>query len=344
MKVAVVYNAKDGRVVNVFGLQNREWYPPETVALVSDALTGAGHEVRLIQGDRDLLAHLEGFLPRLAGSVPPGMVFNLALGIQGKCRYTHVPAALEMGGFAYTGSSPLGHTLALDKVVSKQIFIAAGLPTPAFAVMDGRGPFGHRLRYPLVVKPRSEAASMGIAVVHDEPSLREAVMNIRETFRQQALVEELIEGRELNVSVYGNSPPLTLPVLELLMEGVHPNIYTHELKFNHTGARISKVCPADLPPELAARLRDLAVRAFQALNLYDHARVDIRLDKADRPFLLEINSMVSINPASSFIHAAKAVGMSYNRLINAVLEAALERYAREEPGLFAGPKPGHFIS
>lgn len=338
MKVAVVHNAKNGQVVNTFGMQNREWYPPETVALVADALTNAGHTVSLIQGDRSLLTSLAGFMPDLSRDKTPAMIFNLALGIQGKCRYTHIPAILEMAGFPYTGSSPLGHALALDKVVTKQIFIAAGLPTPRFAVMEGNGPFLHNLRYPLVVKPRSEAASMGVTVAENAEALREAVANIQETYKQEALVEELIEGRELNVSMYGNFPPRILPILELHMEGVSPNIYTHELKFNHTGAKVSKICPADLQPALTAHIRDLSLRAFRALNLYDHARVDIRLDRENNPYLLEINSMVSINPASSFVHAAKTVGISYIQLINKVLDAAVERYAREAPEVFVTSK------
>lgn len=339
MKVAVVYNARDGQVVNAFGMQNKEWYPPETVVLVTDALKNAGHAVRLIQGDRFLLSNLAEFLADFSRTKTPVMVFNLALGIQGRCRYTHIPAILEMAGFPYTGSSPLGHALALDKVITKQVFIAAGLPTPRFAVMGADGPFLHSLRYPLVVKPRSEAASMGVTVASNERILREAVADIQATYRQEALVEELIEGRELNVSLYGNFPPQILPILELQMKGVSPNIYTHELKFNHSGVRVDKICPADLTPGLAAHIRDLSLRAFRALNLYDHARIDIRLDKENNPYLLEINSMVSINPASSFIHAAKTVGISYEQLINKILAAALERYARDAPDVFVTSAP-----
>jgi len=125
------------------------------------------------------------------------------------------------------------------------------------------------------------------------------------------------------------------------MGDANPNIFTHELKFDHTGSKVTRVCPADLSQELSAHIQDLSLRAFQALNLYDHARVDIRLDKNHNPYLLEINSMVSINPTSSFVYAAKTVGISYEQLINTILEAALERYARESPGLIEAivPRP-----
>lgn len=337
MKVAVVYNRHKDGVINTFGLQNKEWYPEETVDLVAKALKKAGHSVKLIEGDRYLLVHLDDFLPKLSPDEEPGIVFNLALGIQGKCRYTHVPAALEMAGIPYTGSSPLGHALALDKAISKQIFLASGLATPQFFVFNDKNQLKDlklRLKFPLVVKPRSEGASIGLTVVENEKSLKEAIAYVLETFKQPALVEEFIEGREINVSIIGNYPPFVFPVLELEMGKTGSNVFTYEDKFHFSGKKIQKICPADLSAGLDTRIRNIALQAYKALSIYDQARVDMRLDKNNNPYLLEINSMVSINPSSSLVYAAKVIDLDYDQLINKILESAITRYAWEEPEIF----------
>ncbi len=334
MNVAVVYSVRDGQTINRFGMRNHEYYPAPTVDLVIEALRRGGHVVEPFVADCGLLARLADWLPKQTGGEITGMVFNLALGLQGKCRYTHIPAMLEMTGIPYTGSSPLGHALALDKLVAKQIFLAAGIATPRFAVFDSPGPLTHDLRYPLVVKPRSEAASFGLSVVDDHHSLRKAVETVVETFQQSALVEEFIAGREVNISLIGNDPPSVLPILELEVSG-GTNVLSHDLKFDHTGNRVKKICPAQLDAALRERLRGIAVRAYGALNVYDHARVDIRIDEFGDPWVLELNSMASINPASSLVHAARAAGLEYDALINEILESACARYRREAARLSA---------
>jgi len=339
MKVAVVYNPNAKGIINVFGIQNREWYPEETIKLVVAALESRGHEVELIPGDRFLLTNIKKFLPKLSKRRSNGVVLNLALGIQGKCRYTHVPAILETGGIPYTGSSPLGHILALDKVVAKQIFLASGLPTPNYQVFSAPDQPTAGLAFPLIVKPRGEAASFGLRIVHDEASLREAVGRILGEYKQTALVEEYIEGREVNVGVLGNDPPEAFPVLELELGQGENQIYTHEVKFAKSRRKAAKkVCPADLPPETAAFTQKIALQAYQALNVYDFARVDFRLDRYNQPHVLEVNSMASLNPGSSFVHAASKAGYDYDGLVNRIVEVAYQRYAAEEPDYFRQPE------
>jgi D-alanine-D-alanine ligase len=341
MKVAVVYNPDARGIINVFGIQNREWYPQETIDGVVRALEKGGHEVELIPGDRFLLSRLNKFLPKLSRRRANGLVLNMALGIQGKCRYTHVPALLEVAGVPYTSSSPLGHILALDKVVAKQIFIASGLPTPNYRVFSSPDERAHSLEFPLIVKPRGEAASFGVKVVHDESSLREAVDRNLNEYKQTVLVEECIQGREINVGILGNDSPEPFPVLELLLNAGKDQVYSHEAKFAKSSRkRARKICPADLPKETAAYVQKIAVQAFQALNVYDFARVDLRLDEFNRPYILEVNSMASLNPGSSFVHAAKKAGYTYDQLINKIVEVAHRRYAAEEPDFFNAQKDG----
>jgi D-alanine-D-alanine ligase len=335
MKVAVVYNPDAKGIINVFGIQNREWYPMETVQRVAHALERGGHEVDLIAGDRLILSRLKKCLPKLSKRRTNGIVLNMALGIQGKCRYTHVPALLEVAGVPYTGSSPLGHILALDKVVAKQIFKASDLPTPKYQVFFDPDQKVANLEYPLIVKPRGEAASFGLRIVHDDESLRDAVHYILMNYKQTALVEEFIEGREVNVGILGNREPEAFPVLELKLENTGDPIYTHESKFRRSRRKkATKVCPADLPAETAAYIQNISIQGFRVLNVQDFARVDLRLDRYNQPHILEVNSMASLNPTSSFVYAAKKAGYSYDKLINRIVEVACERYADEEPEYF----------
>jgi D-alanine-D-alanine ligase len=342
MKVAVVYNRDKKGLINVFGMQNKEQYPEETIQKVVTALEKGGHDVHLIPADRFLLSSLKKVLPKLSRRRPNGIVLNLSLGVQGKCRYTHVPAILEVAGIPYTGSSPMGHILALDKVVTKQILMAAGLPTPNYRVLGSVEQTVPELKYPLIVKPRSEAASFGLKVVGDEKGLHEAVSEVLNDFKQHALVEEFINGREVNVGILGNFPPQAFPVLELELAEKEQKVYSNEIKFTRaTKNKVRKVCPADFPKETTAYIQKIAIESYHVLNIYDFGRVDIRLDEFNRPFILEMNSMASINPMSSFVLAARAAGYSYTKLINRIIDVAVKRYAVEEPEFF-GDKNASF--
>ena len=335
MHVAVVYNKDRGGTINVFGIQNREWYPQETIDLVVESLEKSGHSVELIPADRMLLTKLKKFLPKLSKRRHNGIVLNIALGVQGKCRYTHIPSILEVAGIPYTGSSPEGHTLALDKVVTKQLLMASHLPTPDYRVYYSPDIEAPHLKFPIIVKPRGEAGSYGLKVVNDKTKLIEAVSEIITEFKQPALAEEFIEGREVNVSLLGNHPPLALPVLELVMSEGPKGIYSHEHKFDkRRRKKTKKICPAKLPRETSAYLQKLALQAFEVLDTYDYGRLDFRLDQYNQPYILEMNSMASINPDSSFVTSAKKAGLDYSRLINRIIEVAVERYAREAPDYF----------
>ena len=207
MKVAVVYNRESKNVINLFGLPNQEKIGKKTIRRVSEALKKGGHQVIALEGDKDLVVRLEQFMPRVLKGERPGLVFNISYGIQGQARYTHVPSILEMIGVPYVASGPLAHSLSLDKVVTKMILRQHDLPTPEFLVMDAPDAELPELPSPMIVKPKSEAVSFGLKVVHDEEELREGAAVIFKKFQQPVLVEQYIAGREINVGVVGNSPP-----------------------------------------------------------------------------------------------------------------------------------------
>ncbi len=327
MKVAVIYNKveiSDSDVINVFGMRTKERYDPKMVELVASALEEGGHNVRTIEGNMNVIDELQNFMPRVVRGERPGMVFNMAYGIQGQSRYTHIPAMLEMLGIPYIGSGPTGHAIALDKVLAKIIFLRHKLPTPAFWLVAGPEEHLENLQYPVIIKPKMEAVSFGLRIAHNDEELREAVEEITREFQQQALVEKFIPGREFAVGLLGNNTSLeNLPIVEIDL-GDDPNAYqTLEDKTQHFRG---KICPARIPSELADRLRDLAVSAFNAVGLYDFARVDFRMDPDGRLYILEINSMASLNLTGSFVLAAKVSGLDFAALVNRMLDVAAVRY------------------
>ncbi len=323
MKVAIIYNKDLSGVINTFGMQNKEVYDPSTVQRVADALEKGGHNVAVIDGNMHLIDRLQAFMPRVMMGERMGMVFNMAYGIQGESRYTHIPSMLEMLGIPYVGSSPSGHALALDKVITKIIMQKHGLPTPDFWVFSSAEDDMSSVKYPVIVKPKMESVSFGLKVVYNESDLRKAVSFIISEFDQQALVEQFIRGREFAVGVLGNQPSEVFPVLEIDLDNDPDAIQTVD---NKKTAPRKKVCPAVIPDELARKMQQLSVEAFNALQLRDFSRVDIRLDEDSNIYLLEINSMASLGRTGSYVHAAGKHGYNFEQLVLKMLDVAAVRY------------------
>ena len=252
-----------------------------------------------------------------------GIVFNMAYGIQGESRYTHLPAMLEMLGIPYVGSNPAGHALALDKVFTKIIMQNHGIPTPKFWVYSDAQADMSLVEYPVIVKPKMESVSYGLQIVHDESGLRKAVKFIIDEFQQQALVEQFIRGREFCVGLLGNNPPEAFPLLEIDFEDDPNGIHSFEDKISKPR---KKICPANLSKELSDEIVQFSIRAFNALELRDFARVDIRVDENQNIHLLELNSMASLGPTGSYVRAAQVAGYDFRTLVNKMLDVASKRY------------------
>jgi len=326
MKVAIIYNKDLTGVINQFGLQNKEIYNPNTVQRIAEALEKGGHNVRIIDGNMHVIESLHEFMPKVMESERMGMVFNMAYGIQGESRYTHLPAMLEMLGIPYVGSGPAGHALALDKVITKIIMQKNNIPTPQFWVFSKSEEDMTEVQYPAIVKPKMEAVSYGLRLVHDEDELKDAVKFVIAEFQQQALVEQFIRGREFCVGLLGNGDPEAFPVLEIDL-GDDPD--TIQTQFDKLENPRNKICPADISQKLADRMVKLSKQAFNALGLKDFARIDIRVDKNENIYLLEINSMASLGLTGSYVHAAQVAGYDYTGLVYKMLEIATVRYFSE---------------
>lgn len=329
MNIAVVHNINQGGVINRFGRLNREMYYRNEIDAFITTLRNSHSRVEEFDGDTFLFQKLEAFLPPITDAQKPdGLVFNLAYGIQGENRYTHIPAMLELAGVPYTGSGPLSHSIALDKEITKRILLQAGIPTPGFVVIedetDGEKVKRHGLDYPLIIKPKNEAGSFGISVVDDEQELMANVAATLKEYSQPLVVEEYLNGRELNVGLLGNGS--TLEVFEPV-----------EIDFSNSGERFQSfkgkksgryghICPADIPEDLRAELQDLARQTFNLLRCCDYARIDFRLDSSMKPFVLEINSMAAIHDKGSYYHGAQRAGYTYQTMLNTMVETAMKRY------------------
>ena len=269
----------------------------------------------------------------------PVAVINLCESLRGDNRFEAlVPMLLEFEGLAFTGSPPASLLQALHKDRAKRLLLGSGVSTPAAFVIETLADV-ERLhpRFPLIVKPTREDASVGIArqsVVRDRAALRERVGHVLEHYRQPALVEEFIEGREINVSILErvDGPPEVLPLHEIDFSGMpadRPKIVSFEGKWVESSPEYhgTKPVPCQLPsPELQARVEKTALAAFRALDLRDYGRVDLRLAADGTPFVIDVNPNCDLSAqGGGFSRAARASGMTYRDLVLRLLALAMNR-------------------
>ncbi len=342
-RVALLYNLKHNATAEPGAPPDAlaEYDSVETVQALEDALRASGHQVIPLEGDKTLLDTIR--------QAEPDIAFNICEGHRGDARESQVPALLEMLGIPYTGSKILAHAISLDKAMAKRVWRDCGLPTAPFQVFHrGDEPLDEQLTFPLFVKPVREGTGMGIngrSVVHDEAALREQVGWVIQTYRQPALVEGYLPGREFTVGLIGNTLAPgqhrgnglydergfhLFPVLEIDSNvGAGQGLYNAEAKSYYPGEGGAPLylCPADIPPHLEAELKRLAVAAFETIGALDVARVDFRLGADGQPYLIEINTLPGLNPTvSDLCIMARAEGVHYTELINEIVNLAVDRY------------------
>ncbi len=309
-----------------------EWDTEETIYAVKAALEEQ-HNVTLIEADKECF---QKFL-----QVQPEIVFNVAEGMNGASREAQVPAILEMLGIPYTGSDPVTLGICLDKSRAKEILSYYKIPTPLFSVVSSLKDLSQvQVPLPAIVKPLHEGSSKGIfnsSVVRTNRELEEQVEKIIVEYEEPALVEQFLPGREFTVALLGNEPNLEIfPIVEMRFDslpvGVNP-IYSYEAKWiwDQIDHPIDvHECPAKLSPSLRARIEEVCRQAYSALRCRDWCRIDVRLDSEERPHIIELNPLPGILPNpqehSCFPKAARAAGLSYNAMIQRVLDSALSRY------------------
>jgi len=297
---------------------------------VAEALVKLGHE--------PVMYELDGSHKSLLGlgRADCDLIFNLAESFaDDDTSDFKIAALLELLGKKYTGSGSHGLMLAQDKAVAKKIFAFHGIHTPTFAkCYRGRLDFSHDLQFPVIVKPSREDGSIGIefsAVVNSIRELMERMDWLHTNFDSPVLIEEYIEGREMYAGIIGNDKPQALPIIELdlskLPEGT-PRIAAAEVKWGK-GTRAYRdtksAVATDLADETAQLLQQTAVAAYQALELRDYGRVDMRLQPDGRVQVIEVNPNPWLASRAEFAMAARKSGRTYTQLVAEIVELALAR-------------------
>jgi D-alanine-D-alanine ligase len=291
-----------------------------------------------------------GLMARLR-SQPTDLVLNLCESIGGDARgEMALPCLLEMLGLPYTGSPALALGLALHKDKAKELLLARGVPTPPFRTVERVEEVDRlALPFPLIVKPSREDASVGVdfdSVVHDTRSLREAVARVLSTFRQPALVEHFVAGREIYVSLLGNTPRVALPLSEIRFGETfrgRPHIVSYRAKWEPASPECidSPSVPCTLPRDTERRVVEAALAAFDALGCRDYGRVDLRLSEDGKPWVIDINPNCDLHPGAGFARSAAAAGMEYSVLALRLVDVALERthgHPSRRPGRQGRPR------
>ena len=309
-----------------------EWDSPETISAVESALKKLGGVVRLEAN--------EEFPEKLRRS-RPDIVFNIAEGLNGVNREAHIPAICEFFGVPYSGSDPFTLALCLDKARTKETLNFHRIATTPFTVVRNLDdlPKARALPLPLFVKPLHEGSSKGITdrnLCWDYPHLGDQTRFLLETYHQPVLVEQYLPGKEFTCGVLGNGDDaVVLPIVgmnfETLPEGALP-IYSFDAKFvwdRPDDPLDIFECPAKVSPALKSSIESTVLAAYHALGCRDWARVDVRLDGAGIPNLIEVNPLPGILPRpednSCLPKAARAAGIRYDELIQACLRHAAAR-------------------
>ena len=317
----------------------------KTIQALLEAIRSGGHTCEFLEGDITIVDTVRKFKPDIC--------FNICESHFGDAREAQVPAILEKLRIPYMGSKVLCLALGLDKPMTKRVLAYHDLPTPDFQTFERVDePLDEKMKFPLFVKPSREGTGMGItakSIVINEGELRDQVGLIIERYKQAALVETFIEGREVTVGMVGNLvgpvarrlplnenlpriqaglrffPPMEVDLTPYLETDA---VYANRLKVA-LADQLNYICPAPLDDDMVDELNWLAAAVFRVTGALDVARVDFRLNTHEdwKPYILEINPLPGLSPGiSDIVIEAAAEGVDHPTLVNMILETALRRY------------------
>ncbi len=299
---------------------------------IKGALDELGYRTSVMNVDGDIFRLID-----YLRSEKPDLIFNLVECVENESQQEmNVAGIYELLKIPYTGASALTLGTALHKARVKEILTYHGIKTPKFHLVhaNDKGFLNGHLRFPMIVKPSHEDASVGISeksVVYTMADLRKRIRYIIHEFNQPALVEEYIDGRELNVAILGNTPAVALPISEIDFSGLHDGMHkivSYEAKWVHGTVEFEGtkgVCPAPLSASLEAKIKAIALQCYRLIGCRDYARVDMRLTRESVPYVLEVNPNPDISDDAGFARSARAYGLSFHQTIGKIVEIALDR-------------------
>jgi len=327
MRIGLAYDLKDVISPETGDPEDalEEYDSAETIELISTVFKSAGHSVVNMGGGADFLLNI------LRERVD--LVFNIAEGRGNyRSREAQVPSVLEMLDIPYSGSDPQCLAICLDKPLTKQLVKAAGIPTPAWHVIDTPEQLSAAswdgLAYPAIIKPAYEGSSKGIHVgslVGNPEESVEVVARLLRCYRQPMMVEEFIPGDEVTVGVVGNTPPAVLGMMRIVpKKKVDHFVYSLEVKRDYLN-RVDYECPARLEEDVLAEIAASSLKAFTVLGCRDFARLDFRVGPDRIPYFIEVNPLPGLGTYSDLIIMALKLGWHYEELIDTILRAVVKR-------------------
>jgi D-alanine-D-alanine ligase len=330
MRIGLAYDLKD-KVPEPQGKPEdalEEYDSLETVDAIAKAIEAQHHSVVKLGGGREFLSNVLGQRVDL--------VFNIAEGLGNyRGREAQVPSVLEMLGVPYSGSDPLCLAVSLEKPLAKRLVSFSGVATPRWQVVGDTKQLKEvewgQFPLPAFAKPAHEGSSKGIRItsrLENSPQIVEAVTGLLEYYQQPVMVEEFISGEEVTVGVIGNSPPKVVGIMRVVpRKKTDYFVYSLEVKRDWESL-LTYECPALLGKGVLQDIADSSLKAYEALGCRDFARMDFRISPDGTPYFLEINPLPGLNPKSGDLPImAGKMGWTYEALISAVLNAALQRYS-----------------
>jgi D-alanine-D-alanine ligase len=327
LKVAVLFNSpvKPSRGEDIDYVADAE--VEEQVETVEGVL-----EKLEIEHERlPLRESVESFVEELK-AYSPDVAINLCESAFGDSHLEmNVPLILELLKIPYTGSPPLTLGLCQNKGLTKDVLKAKKIPTPQYQVLNRFEDWKDKLSYPLFVKPLSEDGSIGItkeSFVRNDGELEKRVDYIIKRYRQPALMEKYIHGRELNIAIFDNTKMQVLPISEIIFEfSDEPKIVDYSAKWLKESEEYKKtvpICPTELEPSLLNLVERTALQAYAAMGCRDYARIDIRLERRT-PYVLEVNPNPDISRDGGFFRSLRTAGISFEEFIQEIICSALRR-------------------
>ncbi len=325
--VVILYNT-----YAVWSDQEREEANAFTRTMV-EGLESVGHKVAICEFWKDVKPAIRKFKPS------EWIVFNWCEGVEDEVGGdARVCAELDAMGYTYTGNSPWTLKLSVEKGRAKRMLERWKIPTPPGREVKTASDVREWSHFPAIVKPVSQHCSVAVtrdAVVHTLEQLRARVAYVNESIKEAALVEKFIAGREINVGVWGNGRPRMLPLREIDFSRIENPLHqmvTWDSKWVPDSPEWNAMPVIQQPvvsDALRARIEDVVMRTYRAFDCRDYARVDLRIDAHEQPFVVDVNPNPDICHDGGFAGAAAAAGYSYGETISNIVSMAVARRNRK---------------